>query len=207
MRVRAEVADTLAARAPVHHQPRVFLVERHSEHRIRLVVAVAHVESRVELLDPVVLELQRLDLGADHSPLDAGRGGHHLPGPGHQGGDVGKVGRHPAAQALGLADVNPPPVRITEAVDARLDGNRPRGRPVRRWIGHVPRLVPGARGPARTRAGSGTRARGPGPSRPPPAPCPPTESPSAGHTRRQAGRHAPTARPSEKRRRPRRARR
>jgi hypothetical protein len=27
-------------------------------------------------------------------------------------------------------------VRIPEPVDARLDGNRPGGRPVRRWIGH-----------------------------------------------------------------------
>ena len=70
MGVRAEVADALAPGAAIDVQPRELLVQRHREHRVGLVVAVADVEPRIELLDPVVLELQRLDLGADHRPLD-----------------------------------------------------------------------------------------------------------------------------------------
>ena len=62
--VRAEVAHALAL-GPAHHlQPRELLVQRHGQRRVGLVVAVPDVEPRVELLDPGVLELQRLDLGA-----------------------------------------------------------------------------------------------------------------------------------------------
>ena len=86
VRVRPEVADPLAPRPAVDHQPRVLLVQCHREHRIRLVVAVSHVEPRVELLDPVVLELQRLDFGVDHRPLDAGCRHHHLAGARRQAG-------------------------------------------------------------------------------------------------------------------------
>ena len=91
MGVRAEIAHPLAAWAAVHHQPRKLLVEGHREHRIGLVVAVADVEPRIELLDPVVLELQRLHLGGHHGPFDFGRCGDHLTGPGVQTGHVGEV--------------------------------------------------------------------------------------------------------------------
>ena len=67
--VGAEVADALAAGAAVDVQPGELLADRHREHGVGLVVAVADVEPRVELLDPVVLELERLDLGAHHRPL------------------------------------------------------------------------------------------------------------------------------------------
>ena len=77
VRVRPEVAHALLLRAAHHLQPRELLVERDREARVALVVAVADVEPRVELLDPGVLELQRLDLGRDDRPLDAGRGGDH----------------------------------------------------------------------------------------------------------------------------------
>ena len=80
MRIRPEVADALASRPAVDHQPRILLVQRHRQHRIRLVVAVADVEPRVEFLDPVVFQLQRLDFGVHHRPLDAARGHHHLAG-------------------------------------------------------------------------------------------------------------------------------
>jgi hypothetical protein len=106
--VGAEVADALLLRPAHDLQPRVLLVERHGEARVALVVAVADVEPRVELLDPVVLELQRLDLGADDGPLDAGRRRDHLPGARVQAGDVGEVAVQPLAQALGLADVDDP---------------------------------------------------------------------------------------------------
>ena len=136
MRVRPEVADTLAARPAVDHQPRVLLVERHRQHRVGLVVAVADVEPRIEFLDPVVLQLQRLDFGAHHRPLDAACGHHHLARPWCQPGDVGEVGIQPAAQALGLADVDDAAVRIAKPIDTGFDGNRPWRRTVRRWIGH-----------------------------------------------------------------------
>jgi hypothetical protein len=80
VRVRPEVADTLAPRTTVDVQPRELLVHRGREHRVGLVVAVADVEPRVELFDPVVLELQRLHFGADHGPLDLGGSGDHLAG-------------------------------------------------------------------------------------------------------------------------------
>ena len=154
VRVRAEVTHALAARSPVHHQPRELLVEGHRQHRVGLVVAVADVESRIELLDPVVFQLQGLDLGVDHGPLDLGRCRDHLSGPRVQAADVGEVGRQPAAQALGLADVDDPSVRIPEPVDARFDGNRSGRRSVRRGIGHALQVSTAAR-----RAGPAGRAR------------------------------------------------
>ena len=136
MRVWPEIPDTLASRPAVNHQTRVFLVERHGKHRIGLVVAVSDVEPRIELFDPVVFELECLDLGAHHRPLDAARGHHHLARSRSQPGDIGEVGVQPAAQALGLADVDDAAVRIAKPVDAGFDGNRPGRRSVRRWIGH-----------------------------------------------------------------------
>ena len=154
VRVRAEVTDALAARTAVDHQPRELLVECDRQNRVGLVVAVADVEPRIELLDPVVFQLQGLDLGVDHGPLDLGRCRDHLPGPRVQAADVGEVGRQPAAQALGLADVDDPSVRIPEPIDARLDGNRPGRRSVRRRIGHALQVSTAAR-----RAGPAGRAR------------------------------------------------
>ena len=119
VRVRAEVAHALALGAAHHLQPRVLLVQRHRQRRVGLVVAVADVEPRVELLDPGVLELQRLDLGAHDRPLDARRGGDHLPGARVQRGDVGEVGVQPLPQALRLADVDDPAALVAEPVDAR----------------------------------------------------------------------------------------
>ena len=55
---------------------------------------------------------------------------------GAQPGQVGEVGVQPATQALGLADVDDPAVRIPEPVDARLDRDGPGRWSVRRGIGH-----------------------------------------------------------------------
>ena len=73
MGVGPEVAGALALGAAHHLGPRELLAERHREVGVGLVVAVLDVEPRVVLLDPGVLELERLDLGGDHGPLDARR--------------------------------------------------------------------------------------------------------------------------------------
>ena len=117
--VRAEVADPALLGAPAHHHPRELLVEGDREPRVGLVVAVLHVEPRVVLLDPGVLQLERLDLGVDHRPLHAGRGGHHRRGARVQVDDVLEVRRQPGAEVLGLADVDDAAVLVAEAVDAR----------------------------------------------------------------------------------------
>ena len=139
--VRTEVAHAFAARTAVDGEPGEFLIECHRQHRVGLVIAVTHVEPGIELLDPVVLELQRLDFGGDHRPLDLGRGGDHLPGPGVQAGDIGEIRRQATPQTLGLAHVDDPAVHIGEPVDTRFDGNGSGRRAIRRGIGHPLRLV------------------------------------------------------------------
>ncbi|SIL08064.1 Uncharacterised protein [Mycobacteroides abscessus subsp. abscessus] len=144
MRVGPEVAHALATWAAIDEQPRIFFIEGDREHRIRLVVAIADVETRIEFLDPVVFELQGLDLGAHHRPLHAAGSGDHLPGARMQTRDVGEIGGESAAQALGLADVDDPAMRIAESVDTRLDGDRAGSRSIGRGIGHMSRLVRGS---------------------------------------------------------------
>ena len=135
--VGAVVLHALLLRAAPDHDPRELLVHGDREPGVGLVVAVLHVEPRVELLDPGVLQLQRLDLGRDHGPLDRGRGRHHRRRAGVQVRDVLEVRRQPRPQALGLADVDDPAVLVAEPVDARLGRDRPGSRPVRRRVGHV----------------------------------------------------------------------
>ena len=64
--IRAEVAGALALAAAHHQRARPLLVDGDGEERVALVVAQAHVEARVVLLDQRVLEHQRLDLVAHH---------------------------------------------------------------------------------------------------------------------------------------------
>ena len=92
---------------------------------LRLVVAVLDVEARVELLDPGVLELERLDLGAHDGPLDRRGRRDHRRRARVQRRDVLEVGRQPRAQRLGLADVDDPAVRVAETVDARVGRDLP----------------------------------------------------------------------------------
>ena len=115
-----------------HHDPRVLLAHGDGQVGVALVVPVPDVEPRVELLDPGVLELERLDLGADHGPVDARRGGQHRLGARVQAGEVGEVGVQPLAEGLRLADVDDPAALVAEPVDARATrGSRPApaGRP------------------------------------------------------------------------------
>ena len=72
MAVGAEVAGAALLGAAPDHHPRELVADRDRQPRVGLVVAVLDVEARVELLDPGVLQLERLDLGLDDRPLDAG---------------------------------------------------------------------------------------------------------------------------------------
>ena len=88
--VRTEVAHALGFLAAHDLHARELLVQRDREVRVALVVAVLDVEPGVELLDPGVLQLERLDLGGHHRPLHGGGRGDHRarcagggrPGPG-----------------------------------------------------------------------------------------------------------------------------
>jgi hypothetical protein len=97
--------------------PRIGLVERDRDERIRLVVAQPDVEARLVLLDEVLLGQQRLGLAAHEQEVD--RLGHldhlHLAA-GHA---VGEVAGDPAADRLGLADVDDLARAVLEQIDAR----------------------------------------------------------------------------------------
>ena len=162
MGVRTEVANALALGPPHHLQPRELLVEGDGEPGIALVVAVFDVEPRVVLLDPGVLELERLDLVVDDRPLDSGRVLHHRLRARVERGEILEVRTQPGPQALGLADVDDPTPAVGEAVDARCVWYRTRCRSIGRGICHFPeprRLHRQPRGhvPAPERAGARAR--------------------------------------------------
>ena len=193
--VGAEVPGALLLRAATDHHPRVLLADGHRQPGVGLVVAVLDVVARVELLDPAVLQLERLDLGVDDGPLDAGGGGDHGGGAGVEVADVLEVRRQPRAEVLRLADVDDPAPGVAELVDARLGRDLARLRTVRRRVRHVlnptgrPRQSTddGWQTVDRTAApspGSGRPHRRSAPRRPvpragPPAPARVTRSPGA----------------------------
>ena len=121
--VRTEVAHALLLGAAHDLDAGELLVEGHREVRIALVVAVLDVEARVELLDPGVFELERLDLGGDDGPLHGGGGGDHRARPRMEAGQVLEVVGQALAQALGLADVDDPAVLVAELIDPRRVGD------------------------------------------------------------------------------------
>ena len=155
--VGAEVAGALALGPAPDHHPRELVADGDREPRVGLVVAVLHVEARVELLDPGVLQLQRLDLGLHDRPLDARRGGHHRGGARVQVAEVLEVRRQPRAQALRLADVDDPALRVAEPVDPRLGRDRPGFGPVGRGRWHAPTLRAGGDSHARRPTGPKSR--------------------------------------------------
>ena len=150
--VGAVVLDALLLRAATDHHPRELLVHGDREPRVGLVVAVLHVEPRVELLDPGVLQLQRLDLGRDDGPLHRGCGRHHRGGARVQVREVLEVRRQPRPQAHRLADVDDATVLVAEPVDAGLGRDRPGFRTVRRRVGHVSQPYEGPVSGSRRRA-------------------------------------------------------
>ena len=143
MRVRAEVSNPPLLGATHDHGPRKLLVERHGEIRIALVVAVANVEAGVELLDPGVLELECLDLGAHHGPLDPGGARDHRQRARMQRIEVLEIGVQPGSQALRLADIQDPSSRVAEPVHARLVGDRAGRRSICGRVRHNPQPYAG----------------------------------------------------------------
>ncbi len=157
--VGAEVLGALALRAAPHHHPRELVADRHREPRVGLVVAVLDVVAGVELLDPGVLELECLDLGTHHRPLDAGAARDHRRGALVEADRVLEVRRQAGAQVLRLADVDHPSAGVPEAVDARLRRDRPRRRAVvvHGSGGHAPTLRSGGDGASGGRGGPKAR--------------------------------------------------
>ena len=123
LRVRAEVPRALHAARARHHDPRHPLAEGDGDVGVRLVVSELHVEGRVELFDPGVFELQRLELAADDGPLDSARRRDHATSALVQAREWLEVVAQPRAQVLGLAHVENSTALVVEAVDPRLDGN------------------------------------------------------------------------------------
>jgi hypothetical protein len=161
VRVRTEVAHALLL-GPAHHlDPRELLVEGHREARIRLVIPVLDVEPRVELLDPGVLQRERLDLVDHDGPLDAGRGGHHGLGARVQRGERLEVVGQARPEVVGLADVDDPPVLVAETVDPRLGRDGAGRRAVGGRIAHDLSLRLRTDSPGNPR---GVGARSPGPA-------------------------------------------
>lgn len=137
VRVRSEVADALLL-VPAHHlHARELLVHRDREVRVALVVAVLDVEPGVVLLDPGVLQLQRLHLGGHHGPLHRRGGGHHAPGARVQVRQVLEIVRQALAQALRLPDVDHTAVLVTEPVHPGTVRDVSRPGAVAGGVGHV----------------------------------------------------------------------
>ena len=104
--------------------------------RVRLVVAVHHVEPRVEFFDPGVFELQGFDLVLNHRPLHVRCCRHHPLGAWVESRDVLEIGIQPVAQVLSLADIDDLTMLITESIDTWLGRNRARSGTVAGRIGH-----------------------------------------------------------------------
>ena len=117
---RPVVAPALALDAATDEDPGELLAPGDAQPRIRLVVAVLDVEPGVELLDPGVFELQRLNLVSDHRPTDGGGGAQHGLRPEVQARRVGEVGVEAVAQVLRLTDVDDLAVRVAESVNTRI---------------------------------------------------------------------------------------
>ena len=120
--VGAEVGAVAAVALAREVDARELLVEGDRDVGVGLVVAQADVEARLVLLDEVLLEQQRLRLGGGDRGLDRVDEGHQLrravPGaPGEVRGDA-------LLERARLADIDHPPLLVTEEVHAGLVGKR-----------------------------------------------------------------------------------
>jgi len=81
------------------------------------VVAHQHVEARLQLLDEIGLEQQRVGLGLDRDEHHVGRRGDHPGDAVHMAGEAG-VARHALSHVLGLADIEHLAVGGDHPIDA-----------------------------------------------------------------------------------------
>jgi hypothetical protein len=121
VRVRPEVEDAAPVPLAREHDARVLVLDRDGDVRERLVVAQPDVERRPVALDEVLLEVERLDLGARHDHLQVGD-------PADEVRDRGprvaasrlEVGADTRPQRLRLAHVEDVCLLVAKEVDARL---------------------------------------------------------------------------------------
>ncbi len=160
--VRPVVPVALALGAAADEHPRELLRPGDRHPRVGLVVAVLDVEPRVELLDPGVLQLQRLQFVADQRPFHLRGGAHHGLGAEVQACGIGEVGVEPLAQVDGLADVDHAAVASLKRYTPGSGRDGAGRRPVARRISHGHRLppdVPHASQHRHRRRRNGARAR------------------------------------------------
>ena len=120
VRVRAEVDDAAPVPLAREHHARELVLDRDRDVRERLVVAQPHVERRPVPLDEVLLEVQRLDLGARDDHLDVVHALRQLRDRRPVAAARLEVRAHARAQRLRLADVEDLALLVAEEVDARL---------------------------------------------------------------------------------------
>ena len=124
-RVRAEVADAAPVALAGEHDARVLVTDRDRDVGVALVVSQPDVERRLEALDVVLLEQQRLGLGRGHDRLDAHDARHELECLAIDRVLL-QVREHALAQRPRLAHVEHCVVRVMEDVDPGLVGQAER---------------------------------------------------------------------------------
>jgi len=102
--------------------PRKFLVERHRDERVGLVIAQADVEPRAVLLDEGLLGEQRLPFAAEDDEFNRRDLGEHRVMAERPASGGGKVRRDALAHRDRLADVDHLPRRVAKEINARLVG-------------------------------------------------------------------------------------
>ena len=116
-----EVDDAAPVPLAREHHPRVLVLDGDRDVRERLVVAQPDVERRPVALDEVLLEVERLDLGAGDDHLEVGdRGRRAAPIPCRVSPERWKYAPNAWPQRLRLADVQHLSRAVAKEVDARL---------------------------------------------------------------------------------------
>ena len=123
LRIGPKIAHALTALTASHHRARVHVIDRNRQVRVRLIVAERNVEARRKLLNPGVLELQRLHLARHHGPLHTRRRMHHRIGLRAQRLRRRKIAVEAVAQVLRLTHIDDAAVGIAKTVNARVGGD------------------------------------------------------------------------------------